>query len=88
MLKGDDGVFLRQLTDLIFDQNLANAIPFFDVQDTHELRLYYEFASAGMAAFIIRWIVEGSVSKEDAAVLLADILLQGPSRLPGRLVRQ
>lgn len=67
MLKGDDGIFLRQLTDLIFGQNLTNAIPFFNLKDTNELRLYYEFISAGMAAFIIRWIIEGNVAKDDAS---------------------
>lgn len=58
MLKGDDGEFLRQLTDLIFGQNLANALPFFEMKDSVELRLFYEFQSAGMAAFIIRWVLE------------------------------
>jgi hypothetical protein len=40
MLKGDDGIFLRQLTDLIFGQNLTNALSFFDMKDSAELRLY------------------------------------------------
>ena len=31
MLKGDDGKFLRQLTDLIFGQNLTNALSFFEM---------------------------------------------------------
>ena len=35
MLKGDDGIFLRQLTDLIFGQYLSDAIPFFDVKDSN-----------------------------------------------------
>ena len=82
MLKGDDGIFLRQLTDLIFGQNLTNAIPFFDVKDSTELRLYYEFISAGMAAFIIRWILDGNMSEDRAVVLLSDILLQVPSKIP------
>ena len=52
MLKGDDGIFLRQLTDLIFGQNLTNALSFFGMKDSAEFRLYYEFQSAGMAAFM------------------------------------
>ena len=87
MLKGDVGIFLRQLTDLIFGQSLTNAIPFFNLKDTNELRLYYEFISAGMAAFIIRWIIEGSVTKEDAITLLAGILLQVPSQIPENLIK-
>ena len=87
MLKGDDGVFLRQLTDLIFGQNLTNAIPFFNLKDTNELRLYYEFISAGMAAFIIRWIIEDNVAKDDAVTLLAGILLQVPSQIPENLIK-
>ena len=42
-LKGDDGIFLRQLTDLIFAQNLRNALPFFDMQDSPELRRHLAF---------------------------------------------
>lgn len=85
MLKGDDGKFFRQLTDLIFGQNLTNAISFFDVKDSNKLRLYYEFQSAGMAAFIIRWTLESDLSEEEATTLLSDILLQAPSRIPERL---
>ena len=87
MLKGDDGVFLRQLTDLIFGQNLTNAIPFFNLKDINELRLYYEFISAGMAAFIIRWIIEDNVAKDDAVTLLTGILLQVPSQIPENLIK-
>ena len=87
MLKGDDGVFLRQLTDLIFGQNLTNARPFFNLKDTNELRLYYEFISAGMAAFIIRWIIEDNVAKDDAVTLLTGILLQVPSQIPENLIK-
>ncbi len=32
MLKRDDGLFMRQLTDLIFDQFLINALPFLTPQ--------------------------------------------------------
>ncbi len=85
MLKGDDGKFFRQLTDLIFGQNLTNAISFFDVKDSNKLRLYYEFQSAGMAAFIIRWTLESDLSEEEATTLLSDILLQAPSKIPERL---
>lgn len=82
MLKGDDGKFLRQLTDLIFGQNLTNALSFFDMEDSEELRLYYVFQSAGMAAFIIKWILDEGLSEEKAAELLAQILLQSPGQKP------
>ena len=85
MLKGDDGAFLRQLTNLIFAQLLANALPFFDVNDSKELRLYYEFLSAGMAAFIIKWVSEEDASEEKAVALLAEILLQISVKLPKQL---
>lgn len=85
MLKGDDGKFLRQLTDLMFGQNLTNALSFFSVKDSMELRLYYEFVSAGMAAFIIKWILEGELSEDKATDLLANILLQVPSKIPAQL---
>lgn len=85
MLKGDDGIFLCQLTDLIFGQYLTDAIPFFDVKDSNELRLYYEFISAGMAAFIIRWVVENDVSEKDAASLLTSILIQTSYKIPKQL---
>ena len=85
MLKGDDGKFLRQLTDLIFGQNLTNAIPFFGINDSQVLRLYYEFLSAGMAAFIIKWILEESLTEREAAELLAEILLHISTRLPMQL---
>ncbi|MBE5774769.1 MAG: TetR/AcrR family transcriptional regulator [Clostridiales bacterium] len=82
MLKGDDGIFLRQLTDLIFGQNLTNAIPFFEIKDSAELRLYYEFISAGMAAFIIKWILDGNMSEDRAVAILSDILQQISLRIP------
>ena len=82
MLKGDDGIFLRQLTDLISGQILTNALSFFDMKDSPELRLYYEFQSAGMAAFIIKWILDTDVSEEKAEELLVQILLQSPGKKP------
>lgn len=82
MLKGDDGKFLRQLTDLIFGQNLTNALSFYDLKDSEELRLYYEFQSAGMAAFIIKWILDEGLSEEKAVELLSQILLQAPGKKP------
>ena len=82
MLKGDDGKFLRQLTDLIFGQNLTNAMSFFNMKDSAELRLYYEFQSAGMAAFITKWILEKGLSEEKTAALFAQILLQAPANNP------
>ena len=85
MLKGDDGIFLRQLTDLIFGQNLTNALSFFDMKDSAELRLYYEFQSAGMAAFIVKWILDEGISEEKAASLLAQILIQAPAYKPNNI---
>ncbi len=85
MLKGDDGQFLRQMTDLMFGQHLTNAISFFGVKDSMELRLYYEFQSAGMAAFIIKWILDSQLSEDEAIILLTDILLRAPSDPPARL---
>ena len=82
MLKGDDGKFLRQLADLIFEQNLTNALSFFEMKDSEELRLYYEFQSAGMAAFIIKCILDENLSEEKEAELLAQILLQPPGKKP------
>lgn len=82
MLKGDDGVFLRQFTDLIYGQILTNALSFFDMKDSAELRLYYEFQSAGIAAFIIRWIREDNLPQQKAEELLAQILLLPPAQKP------
>lgn len=82
MLKSDDGMFMRQLTDLIFGQFLTNALPFFNIEDSEELRLYYEFLSAGISAFIIKWISDDNVSEEKALVLLTDILLQTSTKVP------
>ena len=87
MLKSDEGQFLRQLTDIIFGQNLTNALPFFDMQDSMELRLFYEFQSAGMAAFIIKWVLEEGLSEAQAAALLTNILLQSPAKSPKQIWR-
>ena len=76
MLKSDEGMFMRQLTDLIFGQFLTNALSFFDIKDSEELRLYYEFLSAGVAAFIIKWIPDANITEDKALKLLTDILLQ------------
>lgn len=84
MLKGDDGKFLIQLSDLIFGQLIGNALPFFDVEDSSELRLFYEFLSAGMAAFIIRWVLEDDISRDTAVSLLAGILLQISTKIPNK----
>ena len=88
MLKGDDGKFLRQLTDLIFGQFLTDAISFFDVSDSKELRLYYEFLAARMAAFIIKWVPEKSLTEDEATALLAEILIQISTRIPMHLEKQ
>ena len=87
MLKGDNGIFLRELTDLIFGQFLTNAISFFHVEDTEEIQLFYEYVSGGMAAFIIRWTLKSDISEDKAATLLNSILLQGPSRIPALLAK-
>lgn len=82
MLRRDDGMFMHQLTDLIFDQFLTNALPFFHTDDSEELRLYYEFLSAGIAAFIIKWLLDDTVTKDKAQTLLSDILRQTSTRIP------
>lgn len=87
MLKRDDGVFLRQLTDLIFRQNIENTLPFFGVEDSRKLRLALEFQSAGMAAFVIKWILDDSIGADEAADLLAAILCEAPSEVPDKLNR-
>ncbi|MBQ1549710.1 MAG: TetR/AcrR family transcriptional regulator [Clostridia bacterium] len=85
MARGDEGTFLRQLTDLLFEQILHDAIPFFGVEDSAALRLFYEYGAAGMAAFIIKWAQDSALSKKEAVELLAVILLQGHARLPEQL---
>lgn len=84
MLKNDNGIFLRQLTDLIFGKNLTNALSFFDIEDSRELRLYYEFLSGGMSAFIIKWVLEGGLTEDQAVSLMSNILLQAPFQSPMR----
>ena len=85
MLKADDGIFLRQLTDLIFGQFLTNSLSFYDLKDSKETRLYYEFLSAGVAGFIIRWILDSSLSESKAAALLTEILLQSSTGILSQL---
>ena len=41
--------------------------------------------SAGMAAFIIKWVSEEDASEEKAVALLAEILLQISVKLPKQL---
>lgn len=88
MLKNDDGQFLRQMTDLISGQFLSDAIPFFQIEDSALLQLYYEFLSGGMSAFVIKWVLEGSVSEEKAAELLSEILLLISTQIPMQLANQ
>lgn len=85
MLKNDNGIFLRQLTDLIFGKNLTNALSFFDIEDSWDLRLYYEFLSGGMSAFIIKWVLEGGLTEDQAVALMSNILLQAPFQSPNQL---
>lgn len=87
MLKSDDGIFLRQFTDLIFEQTMANALPFFGLKDTSEIRLYYEFQCAGLAAFIIKWVLEKDFSEAKAAKLLSAILLHSPASSPKQICK-
>lgn len=54
--------------------------------DSRELRLYYEFQSAGMAAFIFKWVLEPGLSADDAAALLNEILRRPPGQKPAGLV--
>ena len=82
MLKNDDGVFLRQLTDLIYGQLLTNGLPFFDLKDSEEIRLFYEFVSAGISAFIIKWILNDGLSKDRAAAVLTHLLRQPLAEAP------
>ena len=81
MLKADDGIFLRQLTDLVFGQFLTNSLSFYDLKDSNETRLYFEFLSAGVAGFIIRWILDSDLSESKATTLLAEILLQSSTSI-------
>lgn len=85
MLRRDDGVFLRQLTNLIFGKNLENTLPFYGVEDSRELRLALEFQSAGMAAFIVRWAQDDGMGAGEAADLLATILGEAPSEVSARI---
>lgn len=87
MLKGDNGKFLRELTDLIFGQLLTNAVSFFNLEDSEELRLFYEYVAGGMAAFIVRWTLNSQFSGDQAVEILAKILLQAPSGMP-RLISE
>lgn len=82
MLKNDDGKFLKQLTGLIFTKNMTSALPFFSVKDSTEVRFFYEFYSAGMAAFIIKWILDSDMTEEKATEMLTAILLQNLSGIP------
>lgn len=82
MLKGDNGRFLRELTDLIFRQLLTNAISFFNLEDTEEHRRFYEYVSDGLAAFIIRWTLGHAIAEDQAVALLANSLLQVPAGTP------
>lgn len=81
MLKADDGIFLRQMTDLVFGQFLTTAFSFYGIKDSEELRLYYEFLSAGVAAFIIKWILDDALTESKAVTLLTEILLQASANI-------
>ena len=48
----------------------------------------YEFMSAGMAAFIIKWVMENDVTEEKAVALPAEILLRISVKLPKQLSQQ
>ncbi len=85
MLKSDDGIFLRQLTDLIYDQVLSNSFSFFGIGETKDLKLFYEFFSAGMAAFIIKWVLDGDLAEDKAVAVLTEILNQISIAIPMQL---
>ena len=70
---------VERATERIRD-SLTPAIP-----DASELRLFYEFLSAGMAAFIIKWVLENDVPEDRAAEILANILLHPPGNSPGQI---
>ncbi len=85
MLKSDEGIFLRQLTDLIYNQVLTNSCSFFGINESKDLQLFYEFLSAGMAAFIIKLVLDKDVTEERAAALLTEILRQISITIPLQL---
>jgi AcrR family transcriptional regulator len=85
MLKSDEGIFLRQLTDLIYTQMLTESFSFFGIDETKDLRLFYEFLSAGMAAFIIKWVLDGDLAKDKAVAVLTEILNQISIAIPMQL---
>ena len=85
MLKNDDGIFLKQLTDLVFRQFITDATQFFNIKDSKELRLFYGFLSAGMASFIIKWILEDDTSEDKAVLLLSDILCKISIDIPMKI---
>ena len=85
MLKNDEGIFLRQLTDLIYDQILTNSFSFFGIGETKDLKLFYEFFSAGMAAFIIKWVLDGDLAEDKAVAVLTEILNQISIAIPMQL---
>ena len=74
MIKGDNGAFLTQLTDQIFQQNLTQLLSICDVEENEEIRLFTSFYSAGEAEFIIRWVQQDNYTKEKAAWLLSELL--------------
>ena len=67
---------------------MTAAIPFFQVEDSAELRLYYEFLSAGLSAFIIKWVLDDSITEAGATELLAEILLHISTQIPIMLSSQ
>lgn len=71
---------VERATERIRD-SLTPAIP-----DASKLRLFYEFLSAGMAAFIIKWVVEDGMSENRTTALLAGILLQPLTKMPEHLI--
>jgi hypothetical protein len=85
MLKSDEGIFLRQLTDLIYNQVLTNSCSFFGINESKDLQLFYEFLSVGMAAFIIKLVLDKDVTEERAAALLTEILRQISITIPLQL---
>lgn len=64
---------------------LTESFSFFGIDETKDLRLFYEFLSAGMAAFIIKWVLDGDLAKDKAVAVLTEILNQISIAIPMQL---
>ena len=76
---------------LIVRQTGSQAIPFYDVKDSQVLRFYYEFLSAGMAPFILKWVLEANVPGSNILHrnrLNGQVLVDSLSSIPCRCLSQ